>query len=47
MACFRRLPLRLFGGMQEAHSLVLARLQAPQTLHRSLARLRVQTLGIR
>ena len=37
MACFRRLPLRLFGGMQEAHSLVLARLQAPQTLHRSLA----------
>ena len=37
MACFRRLPLRLFDGMQEAHSLVLARLQAPQTLHRSLA----------
>ena len=37
MACFRRLPLRLFGGMQEAHSLVLARLQAPQSLHRSLA----------
>ncbi len=37
MACFRRLPLHLFGGMQEAHSLVLARLQAPQTLHRSLA----------
>ena len=37
MACFRRLPLRLFGGMQEAHSLVLARLQAPQTLHRSWA----------
>ena len=37
MACFRRLPLHLFGGMQEAHSLVLARLQAPQSLHRSLA----------
>ena len=37
MACFRRLPLRLFGGMQEVHSLVLARLQAPQSLHRSLA----------
>ena len=37
MACFRRPPLRLFGGMQKARSLDVARLQAPQTLHRCLA----------
>jgi hypothetical protein len=35
MACFGRLPLRLLGGMQKAHSLVLGRMQAPQMLHRS------------
>ena len=36
-ACFRWPPLRLFRGMQEACSLDVAQLQAPQTLHRCLA----------